>query len=45
MTCSNLYVSKRKYIKSLQSQGTKDKIKNSFTFAAIFCKYVSKNEI
>ena len=45
MTCSKVYVTKIKYIKSLQSQRTKYKIKTSFNFAVILGIYVFKNEI
>ena len=42
MACSKLYATKTKYSKSLQGQRTKGKIKTSFNFTAILCKYVSK---
>ena len=45
MTCSNLYLTKTKYSKTLQSQRTKSEIKTSFNFVKIICKYVSKNLI
>ena len=45
MTCSKLYVTKIKYIKSFQSQRTKYKIRTSFDFAVILGIYVFKNEI
>ena len=42
MACSNLYATKIKYSKSLQSQRTKGKTKTSFNFTVILCKYVPK---
>ena len=45
MTCSNLYVTKTKYSKSLQSHRTKGEIKASFNFVVIISIYVSKNGI
>ena len=45
MACSKLYVTKTKYSKILQSQRTKDEIKNSFDLTFVLCKYVSRNGI
>ena len=45
MTCSKLLLTKLKYSKYLQSQGTDGEIKASFDFAVNFCKYVSINGI
>ena len=45
MTCSKLYVTKIKCIKSLTGQRPKSEIKTSFNFAVILCKYTSKNGI
>ena len=42
ITYSNLYATKIKYSKSLQSQRTKSEIKTNFSFTVILCKHVPK---
>ena len=42
---SGTKITKMMYSKSLQSQRTKGEIKNSFNFAIILCRYLSKNGI
>ena len=42
ITYSNLYATKIKYSKSLQSQRTKSEITTNFSFTVILCKHVPK---